>query len=67
MSHGFVAVKRKSIFDVSPLDEVFVTIVEMAGNDETLSQVTFESLLTESDELMEESEELTETALEKDE
>jgi hypothetical protein len=58
LSHGFVSQKRKSITDLSASDDVFVTIQSMAEEDETLSNSMFESLLTESEALMNESRKL---------
>jgi hypothetical protein len=48
MSHGFVHQKRQIVQFLAATDDVFVKIVEMDGDDVTLSKLTFESLLTES-------------------
>ncbi len=48
MSHGFVHQKRQSVQSLAATDDVFIKIVEMDGDDVTLSKLMFESLLIAS-------------------
>jgi hypothetical protein len=58
-AHGFVSQSSEMMQTLAATDQVFVTIRLMAGNEETLSKLNFESLLAESEVLKQESKERT--------
>jgi hypothetical protein len=55
LAYGFGIPKSERIVALSASEDVFVTIRGMAGRCETISSLTVESLLTESDSLLKES------------
>jgi hypothetical protein len=66
LAYGFGIPKSQKILAPSASEDVFVTIRGMAGRDETISKLTVESLLAESDSLRKESKVKVATAKDQD-
>jgi hypothetical protein len=58
-AHGFATQSREMMHTLAVSDQVFVMIRLMAGNEENVSKLKFESLLAERDVLKQESKRLS--------